>query len=343
MKTKVILSIVTALLFNFLTSHLYASVLGVPHLTVFAVQMCLSLIPLRMTGCLRDGLNKEIWLPELIEKFYPDDSFVSEAKNLDAWTDNGFLNIAEAGVDPEVIVDNHIWPIPITRREDVPLRLEMHRFDTENTVHINSIEIEESAAKRASVIEGHRKSLQMQFAKMAGQNWAPQKNSDTTPVLVVGDGDKSPVNGKYYQMTYEKLLQLETEANLLNVPVDGRILLLHPYHAADLRRQDLEMYKTFFSTNQLFSFKIYITQLTPRYNGDTGEKVDMDTPVAATDAISSVFYYRDQVGRAKSNADMYYRLADPEYRGDVIGFNMRGLALPVTGKYMGAIVTKRAS
>ena len=35
-------------------------------------------------------------------------------------------------------------------------------------------------------------------------------------------------------------------------------------------------------------------------------------------------------------------LADPEYRGDIIGFNMRGLALPITGKYLGAIVTPKA-
>ena len=31
---------------------------------------------------------------------------------------------------------------------------------------------------------------------------------------------------------------------------------------------------------------------------------------------------------------MYYRLNDPEYRGDVLGFNMRGIALPITGKYL---------
>ena len=39
---------------------------------------------------------------------------------------------------------------------------------------------------------------------------------------------------------------------------------------------------------------------------------------------------------------LYYRLNDPEYRGDVVGFNMRGVATPVTGKYLGAVYSPKA-
>lgn len=287
------------------------------------------------------GLNREIWLDEIVEQFIPDTSFVSEGRNLDVWTDNGFLNIQEAGVNPEVIINNEVWPIPITRREDIPHRLEMKRFDTENTVHINAIEIEEASGKRESVIRGHRVALQEKFARMAGYNWSPKKNLDTTPVNIVSTGNKSTVNNTYYAMTYEELLKLETQCNMLDMPTEGRILLLHPWHAADLRKQDLEMYKSFFSGQNMFSFKVYITPMTPRYNGGTGERVDYGAAVQGTDAISSTFFYKEAVGAAKSNFDMYYSLRDPKYRGDVIGFNMRGLALPITGKYMGAIVTKK--
>ena len=342
MNSKLIVSILTAVMFNLITSYFFSQAIGVPHMAMFGVQMVLALIPLKLTGCLADGLNKEIWLPGIIEHFIPETSFVNEARNLDAWTDNGFLNLQEAGVDPDVIVNNEVWPIPIIRREDVPYRLEMKRFDTENTVHINAIEVEESAEKRQSVIEGHRRSLQLKFARMAGYNWSPLKNTDTTPVNLVSTGEKSTINNTYSAMTYEQLLKLETQANMMDMPTEGRILLLHPWHAADLRNQDLEMYKSFFNGNMMFSFKIYITQMTPRYNGSTGERVAYDAPVNSTDAISSIFYYRDAVGRAKSDFDMYYRLKDPEYRGDIIGFNMRGLALPLTGKYLGAIVTPKA-
>lgn len=176
---------------------------------------------------------------------------------------------------------------------------------------------------------------------MAGYNWSPAKNTETTPVSVVNTGEKSSINNTYYAFTYEELLKLDTQCNLMDMPTEGRILLLHPWHAADLRKQDLEMYKSFFNGSSMFNFKVYITAMTPRYNGDSGQRVAYGAPVNSTDAIASTFFYKEAVGAAKSNFDMYYRLNDPEYRGDVIGFNMRGLALPTTGKYLGAIVTKK--
>ena len=287
------------------------------------------------------GLNKEIWLPGIEEQFIPDTSFVAEGRNLDAWTDNGFLNLQEAGVNPEVIENNEVWPIPIVRREDIPHKLEMKRFDTENTVHINAIEVEEAAGKRESVIRGHRVSLQTKFAKMAGHTWSQAKHTENPTVHVVSTGNKSSINNTYYAFTYEELLKLDTQCNLMDMPTEGRILLLHPWHAADLRKQDLEMYKSFFNGSSMFNFKVYITAMTPRYNGENGQRVAYGAPVNRTDAIASTFFYKEAVGAAKSNFDMYYRLNDPEYRGDVIGFNMRGLALPTTGKYLGAIVTKK--
>jgi hypothetical protein len=39
---------------------------------------------------------------------------------------------------------------------------------------------------------------------------------------------------------------------------------------------------------------------------------------------------------------MYPRLGDPEYRGDIAGFNMRGVASPVTGKFLGAAYSPKA-
>lgn len=343
MKTKIIFSLVTAVMFNFLTSHLFAASIGVDHLTMFGVQMGLSLIPLQLSGCLADGLNKEIWIPDIIEKFYPDDSFVTEARNFDMWTDNEYLNLQEAGIDPRVFIDNEVYPIPVVVREDTPHKIPMKRFDTENTVHINAIEIEESSQKRQSVIEGHKKSLQMQFAELAAYNWAPSKDGVNTPVLKINEGNASKQMTGYVAMTYDKILALSTRLDMLNVPKAGRILILHPYHATDLQLQDLEMYKTFFSTGQMFGFKVYVSGMTVRYNGTTGVKVEYNAPIRDTDCIASQVYYKEAVCRAKSMVDMYYRLRDPEYRGDVVGFNMRGIALPITGKYLGAMFTTKKS
>ena len=308
MKTKFIFSLLTALLFNFATSGLFAQSIGIDHNLMFGIQMGLSLVPLQLTGCLADGLNKEIWIPEIIEKFYPETSFVSDSRDFSMWTDNEYLNLQEAGIDPRVFIDNEVYPIPVVARGDKPYKIPMKRFDTENTVHINAIEIEESAEKRRSVAAGHQKSLQMQFSELAIYNWAPKKDSETTPVIKINDGNASKQGTGYVAMTYEKVLALSTQLDMMLVPKEGRILALHPYHATDLQLQDLEMFKTFFSTGSMFGFKIHVTSMVPKYNGTTGEKVEWGAPVRDTDAIASTVWYRDAVCRAKSMEDMYYRL-----------------------------------
>lgn len=339
MKAKFIVALTTALLFNALTSGVFASVLGVSHGAMFAAQMGLSLIPLNMTGCLCEGLNREIWIPEIIEKFYPSDSFLSYSKSLDAWVDNNKLNLQEAGVDPAVYIDNEQYPIPVAVRTDIPHEIILKRFDTENTVHINAIEIEESAEKRQSVIAGHQNSLRQKFARLAAFNWAPAENGEFTPVKA-SDG-KTNARG-HKSLTYEKVMDMELAFDELEIPQEGRVLVLNPLHAMDLRLQDMEMYKAFYSENKLFSFTVVRSSLNPKYNGTTGKKLPWNAAVSATDAPCSLFYYKDAVARARGTVDMYASLNDPGYRGDVIGFNMRGVATPVTGKYLGAVYSPKA-
>lgn len=339
MKAKFIVALITALLFNALTSGVFASVLGVSHGAMFAAQMGLSLIPLNMAGCLCEGLNKEIWIPEIIEKFYPDDSFLAHSKNLDAWVDNNTLHLQEAGIDPAVYIDNEQYPIPVAVRSDIPHEIVLKRFDTENTVHINAIEIEESAEKRQSVIEGHRNSLRQKFARLAAFNWAPIKNSDYTPVKAA-NGQKN-LRG-YKALTYQMVMDMELAFDELEVPPEERILVLNPLHAMDLRMQDIEMYKAFYNEKKLFSFTVTRSSLNPKYDGVTGQKLPWNAAVSANEAPCSLFYYKDAVGRARGKVDMYSRLNDPQYRGDVVGFNMRGIATPVTGKYLAAVYSPKA-
>lgn len=339
MKSKFVVALITALLFNSLTSGAFASVLDVSHGAMFAVQMGLSLIPLNMSGCLCEGLNREIWIPEILEKFYPADSFLANAKNLDPWVSDNKLHLQEAGVDPKVYIDNEQYPIPIAVRTDIPHEIVLKRFDTENTVHVNAIEIEESSQKRQSVIEGHRNSLRQQFARLAAFNWAPSGNGDYTPVEVTtGAKNKRGYKG----LTYEDILGMETRFDELEIPQEGRILILNPQHATDLRLQDMAMFKAFYSESKLFSFTVVRSSMNPRYNGTTGKKLAWNAPVSATDAISSLAYYKEAVALARGSVDMYSRLNDPEYRGDVVGFNMRGVATPVTGKYIGALYSPKA-
>ena len=52
------------------------------------------------------GLNKQVWTTQLMGNFYPESSFLRYVKDFSTLVDNDIINMAEAGVDPDVLVNN---------------------------------------------------------------------------------------------------------------------------------------------------------------------------------------------------------------------------------------------
>ena len=80
------------------------------------------------------NLQKEIWVNQIKENFYPDSSFLNYAKDFSGLVENHAINMAEAGVDPKVLINNTTYPIKIVQRVDKPIRVELDLFETENTL-----------------------------------------------------------------------------------------------------------------------------------------------------------------------------------------------------------------
>lgn len=70
------------------------------------------------------GLNKEIWIGQLKEKFYPDTSFLKHVRDMSELVEYDKINLAEAGLDPEVLINNTAYPIEVVERSDTPLSIE---------------------------------------------------------------------------------------------------------------------------------------------------------------------------------------------------------------------------
>ena len=80
------------------------------------------------------ALQKEIWVNQIKENFYPDSSFLNFVRDFSAMVEFDAINIAEAGVDPEVLINNNTYPITIKQRVDNNQRIELDKFETENTL-----------------------------------------------------------------------------------------------------------------------------------------------------------------------------------------------------------------
>lgn len=295
------------------------------------------------------GLLKEIWISRLMEKFYPTAAWLERAQDYSGMVENNTINLAEIGADPDVLVNNTSYPVPFADRTDVPLQLPLDYYDTKGTVVRNAEAIQLAYNKMDTVINQHGKALAKAQSAKAAWNFAPQANGAFTPVLkTVGFSKKAYAVGDRLPFGFRNIINAAQAFDALDLPQDGRVLVLSALHKADLLTEDVNLFKGFTDfkkgmIGQLYGFDIYVSTQCPTYNNTTYAKNAYTAAAAGTDVISSFFFLDTEVMKAKGTMDMFSRLRDPEARGDIVGFQQRFVALSIRGKYLGAVVDSAAT
>lgn len=286
------------------------------------------------------SLNKQVWVSQIKNGFYPDRSFLEKVLDYSGFVENDSLHFASAGIDPKVLVNNTTYPIKIVGREDEDQEIILDKFETENTIVRRPDAIEYSYDKLESVIKQHRSVLQASTAKKAIHAFAPDSDTNDTP-LVLTTGEAS---GTRKRMTFEDLLTLKERFDNALVPLEERYIVLHPKHVTDLLMEDIKTFKelTDFKNgepNRFAGFGIYEFPFMPTFNisGKTATKVKFGS--SNTEHFASVAFCKDEVMKADGEIYMYSRVDDPEERATIVGFDKRFIALPIRGKGIGAIVS----
>ncbi len=185
-------------------------------------------------------LNIQKWISQLQRNFYPDTSFLNPIPNKSALVNNDKVNLQEAGVDPNVLINNDSYPISVSKRDDNPIEIELDLFETENTLVRRPETIEYSYDQMEDVIKGHRDSLRVKTAERAAQAIAPAADTENTPVIPTtgadnGDGLK--------RLLPADIIKLKRKFDDLDIPFDMRYLVLHPNHVEELMLYDLDIFK----------------------------------------------------------------------------------------------------
>lgn len=304
--------------------------------------LIMSLIP--GSGQLNAGLNKEVWLAEIMEGFYADDMFLSECRDLSSFVENDIINLAEAGVDPDVLINNTTYPISIADRTDAPITIEIDRFDTENTQIVKADLVELAYDKLASVTAGHKNSLRMKIMEKGAHAIAPASDSTFTPLLTATGAN----NGSgLKRLTWADVRRLQTKFNNAEIPAEGRIIIFSEQHLEDLELEDLDRFNKVMDKGVICGFKMYslANSRLPKYNKTTGAKVAFGAAAApSTDSTATIAFHKNEVARAMGSQDMFHSKAenDPIYRRDVIGFAQRAIVIPIRNKGVGAIYSPAA-
>ena len=284
------------------------------------------------------AIEKQIWISMLMEGFYPNRSFLTRSVDMTSMVEYNKINLAEAGVAPDVLVDNTDYPIETASREDIPLELPLHTFDTKNTVVRNVEAMELAYDKMESVVRQHRNVLQAKTAAYAANNWAPSKDAELTPVRkTTGDTNSRSLKS----LSFRDILDMDAWFRSQDVDPATMVAVLNPYHLADLMAEDMKMYKEMLAGDKIFGFSVYTFSQLPYYNTTTGAKVAFGTAVQDTDTQCSLFYSANEVMRADGDMEVFAKYKDPGERGDVIGFQKRFTALPIRNKYQAAIYSEK--
>ena len=282
-------------------------------------------------------LQKEIWTDQVMQRFYPDTSFLKYAKDFSQFVEYNKINLAEAGVDPIVYINNTTYPIPVSERTDTPISVELDTFDTENTLVRYPEAVELAYDKMESVITGHRETLRATTGEKAAHAYGPQSNGLFTPVILTSG---ECVAGRK-RLTSADIIILKGLYDAAEIPLESRYLVLHPTHVGDLISEDLKAFKDIVDLKKgeprdFVGFKMLQFLRTPTYNPATLEKLPFR---AIGGAFSSFSFSSEEVMKADGDLKMFARVDDPEQRATIIGFHKRFIALPIRNKGNGAIVS----
>ena len=168
------------------------------------------------------ALNREVWIDQVKEGFYPDDSFLQKATDYSQFVDHNRLHIASAGIDPKVLVNNTTYPISVIGRDDEDNEIRLDKFETENTIVRRPEALEYSYDKLESVIGQHRSTLRASVATKAAHAYAPAEDTENTPVIIT-TGES--ITGRK-RLRFADILALKERFDDVDVPLDERYLVL---------------------------------------------------------------------------------------------------------------------
>jgi hypothetical protein len=286
------------------------------------------------------ALTKEVWLSQIMEGFYPNDSFLQKLVNFDAFVENDKIHIASAGIDPKVLINNTTYPINVIGRDDEDRVIELDKFETENTIVRRPDAIEYSYDKLESVIRQHRNTLRKAVTMKATHAIAPQKNDTDTPVVATTGAE---TNGRK-RLTFSDILTLKESFDNADIPLERRYLILHPKHVSDLLLEDLKLFKNLTNISEgepakFAGFGCFSCSAMPTYTLANNEYEKVAYNCVATNNFASVAFCADEVFKADGDIYMYAKYDDPQERATIVGFDKRSIVLPIRNKGIGAIVS----
>ena len=337
--TRMILKVLAAVMFNCVMGGVMATLLGMDARVGAVVATCagvaLGLANGPAAHGLRAGVLMEIWVGELVKKLRSglEGSWLDGVPDNSGIVNNDVIHLVDVGIDPDVIVNNTTYPIPLQALDDKDIAVKLDKFQTKVTPVTDDELYALSYDKMGRVKEAHGNALNDAKFKKAAHALCTTSATKTTPVLKCS-GEADAESGRK-RLTMADVVAMKQAMDKLHVPTENRRLVLCPDHVNDLLltvQNFREQYNIDLATGKvgkLFGFDIYEYANTPKYTS-AGVKKALDAEAEDGDLQCSFAFYVPRVFKATGSTKMDYSEAqsDPEYQRNKINFRHYFLCMP---------------
>lgn len=277
------------------------------------------------------ALNREIWIRDIVEGFFPNNSFVVRSIDHSMYVNNKTVHIPNAGGEPEVKKNNSSYPVSATKRTDQDLTYSIDDYKVV-PIHIQDSEVVElSYDKRQSIIAQSKNVLQRTAIEGVLNSWIPASplKYETSGSSVAAHIPTATGNRK--AMSTADVRALKKMMDKDDIPAEGRYVLLDAemYNQLLDSMTDAEVVNFLAGANvengvigRYMGFEFYMRSKVLK-SDNTGTKKEWGTSAAATDCAAGVAWHSGCVSRALGDIIMFDDQDNPLYYGDIVSFEVR--------------------
>lgn len=342
---KSLMKFMTGMLFNVVMGVVLASFIGVDaaYGAASGVVLPMALGCFMPGGALMECIYTEVWTGELVKKLNAglQATFLNGIPDYSTNVNNEVIHLVDVGGDPDVLVNNTTYPIPIQDLEDGDIAIGLDKFQTKATRVTDDELYAISYDKFGSVVERHRDSIVTVKYKKFAHALAPYSHTAKTPIIQTSGG-KDAVSGRN-KLTPKDIIALKRAFDNMEVPEDGRVLVLCPDHVNDLLELDQSFKDKYYNYTSgklmnMYGFEVYTFVNAPYFNKN-GVKLAYNAVPTATDHKGSFAFYRPRTFRAQGSTKMYYSEAatNPLTQENLVNFRNYDIVLPKKMEAIGAI------
>ena len=306
-------------------------------------------------------LLTRLFLSEIQPKLFPGNTFLSRAKNDDAYVNYNTVELAHSGTIPAGTVDRVMLPAQVSKRTDAATNYQLEEFTTDPTVLGYSEELTINYNKRSSILDQHANTLNKLTGDRALWRWAAGagtfggghvlkstgKTDGTTAATRTPTGpSQTGTRLPFGKDDLIKIRQLFFSDDIITTNVDPMcVAVLTPAQYSDLSGlpnvAEAQKYgRAIFPSgvvDRILGFDVYIRSSVLVY--DTSDALKAPGAAAvATDQDAAIFYHPDYVRRAVGAIVPMVQLKNPTYYGDIFSMLLRFGAAPTRNDNKGVVV-----